>query len=154
MKYYLLCVVFGMLLITGCKDSGTDAGNEGELMESLGVRVVNTGSGDLEVKTDGEASIDFCYENSGCEELSGGSFHTIFEGQSSEIDYSSPDKKAVGVKVSFHVTKGSGKTEIVEGRTYRDDAGFLEFEEGEVLHTASSFKEGDIVTFEYGDTGS
>jgi hypothetical protein len=123
-------------------------------LAGMAVRAVNTGSGDLEIEMDDEAATTFCYEGEICEEMGGGSLHMVFEGKFSNIDQSLPDQKVVGVKASFHVTKGSGKAEIISGRAYRDDAGFLEFEDGSVLYTSGSFTEGDIVTFEYGDTGN
>lgn len=150
---YLTYTIFTILLFSGCKDSATDTAiAEGDELTGMAVRVVNTGSGDLEIETDGDANIDFCYEGEGCADVSGQSFHIIYEGSSSNIDYSLPDKSSVGVKVSFRVTKGSGKAEIISGRAYRDDAGFLEFEDGDLLHTSDSFEEGDVVTFTYGET--
>lgn len=156
----LRCVIYavvGVFLIFGCKDNATEATETlkaNEEFAGMAVRAVNTGSGDLEIEMDNEAATTFCYEGESCGEMGGGSFHMVFEGKSSNIDQSLPDKKVVGVKASFHVTKGNGKAKIISGRAYRDDAGFLEFEEGDVLYTSDSFKEGDIVTFEYGDTGN
>jgi hypothetical protein len=156
MLRYLQLSVLAIVLISGCQNSTTDSndsGGDGEMI-GLAVRAVNTGTGDLELETDSNANIQFCYEEEGCVNITGGSFHTIFEGEDANIDFSTPDKHAVGVKVSFRVTNGSGKAEVISGRPYRDNSGFLEFEDGEVLHTSSSFSKGDVVTFEYGDTSN
>ncbi|SMO93412.1 hypothetical protein [Gracilimonas mengyeensis] len=130
----LICI----LALTGCKDSGSGS-NKNNAYNGLAVRVVNTGSGDLELSQDSDASTGFCYQEDGCPTSGGGSFHTVFEGQDTIMDSSDPDGQAVGVQVGFHVDAGSGYFEIVEGKAYRDDAGFLEFEAADVVYTSDEF---------------
>lgn len=153
---YLKFGFLSLILLAGCKDSSTGAGeNEQATGDGLAVRAVNTGSEDLELETDSEANIDFCYEGDGCADTGGQSFHLVYAGESSLVDYSVPDKKAVGVTVGINITKGTGYFEVISGRPYRDDAGFLEFEEGgEVLYTSDTFSAGETARFQTGDTGS
>lgn len=151
-------LIFALLITVGCKDSSTNSGNDDSELKQpnngLAIKAVNTGTGDLEISTDGDAAIAFCYESDGCEDITGGggSFHWITEGDASLIDYSSVDGKAVGANIAFHVDAGSGYFEVVSGYTYKDDAGFLEFEEDKVLYTSDGFTEGTIVQDSYGNT--
>lgn len=146
---YLAIILIPFLLITGCSDSGTDSGSD---TDGLAVRAVNTGSGDLEIESDSEAGTAFCYDDEGCESLGGFSFHTIYEDNESLIFMSQVDKQAVGVKVGFRVTAGQGRVEVINGSAYSDDAGFREFDEGDVIHTSDTFSEGDVVQFSVGET--
>lgn len=145
---YLTITLFSILLIAGCSDSSTDADTGAD---GLGLRAVNTGNGDLEIEMDGEIDTVFCYDD-GCTAVSGFSFYTIYEGKSSITSTSQVDKRAVGVKVGFRVTKGQGKMEVVRGESYRDEGGFKEFEPGNVIHTSDTFSEGDVVTYTVGET--
>lgn len=142
-------IVISLIITLGCKDNSS---NSKSSSNGLAVKAINTGTDDLEISQDAEASIDFCYESEGCIELSGQSFSWVYEGEESLIDYSDDEGKAVGIKVDFHVDNGSGYFEIVEGEAYRDDAGFLEFEEGKTLYTSDEFTEGNTVSYDYGET--
>lgn len=65
-------VIVPAFIVAACSDSGTDAGSPDDNI-SLGIRIVNTGTEDLELETNADADINFCYESEGCDDLSGGS---------------------------------------------------------------------------------
>ncbi|MTI88238.1 MAG: hypothetical protein FH748_09745 [Balneolaceae bacterium] len=157
MKLYFPILLFAVLFMAiGCNDSSTDTDDSTNEItgNALAIRAVNTGSGNLEISQDSEATTIFCYKSTSCGEAQGGggSFHTIFEDSESLIDYSEDERQAKGVKIAFHVDEGSGYFEVISGRSYRDDAGFLEFEEGDVLYTSEAFSAGDVVVDSYGNT--
>jgi hypothetical protein len=157
MMRFFTFLMFALFMTVGCKDSSTNFDNDEQGLDQpdngLAIRAVNTGTKDLEISTDGDASIAYCYESDGCEEISGGggSFHWITEGDKSLISTSIDTSTAVGVLISFHVEAGSGFFEVVSGRAYRDQAGFLEFDPNEVLFTSDEFTEGTVVQDSYGD---
>jgi hypothetical protein len=141
-KLILLLAALTPLFILSCSDDSTSSGDgEGE---SLAVRIVNTGSGDLDIQSGGEHSTYFCYNGEDC---SGGSsccsFATIFQGQSDLFEISNPDKKAVGVEVGFQVDSGQGRFEIIRGTAYYDD-GWLEFDAVELLYSSDEFTSGSV----------
>lgn len=151
--YIRIIAALSIMALTFLGCSGNGSGSEGSSSpNSLAVRAVNTGSGDLELSQEGEASTVFCYEEDGCETPGGFSFNTVSEGQESLVDYSHPDGKAVGVKVNIKVDAGSGYLEIVTGETYRDDSDFLEFDTEKVVHTTDEFSAETTITFDYGET--
>lgn len=147
MKYLKWCILVVALLAVAVVGCGDDEDENG-----LAVRLVNTGSGDLDVQYgNGGPTISFCYADGGCEEISGGTFVSVVEGASMVIDQSEADREAVGVIVGFEVTEGSGTAEIVSGRAYMDD-GWPEFDVGSVLETTEEFSAGDTFSYTWGET--
>jgi hypothetical protein len=138
---WIVAAIMPFMLLS-CSDDSTSS-DEGE-GTSLAVRIVNTGSGDLDIQSGGEDSTYFCYAG---EECSGGSsccsFATIFQGQSDLFNISNPERDAVGAEVGFRVESGQGRFEIVLGTAYYDD-GWLEFEESEILYTSEEFTSGSV----------
>ncbi|SMO35779.1 hypothetical protein [Fodinibius sediminis] len=150
-QHLFILLFFSFTTLTGCSDNSTGS-DGGSSNKSLGVRLVNTGSEDLEVETGSDNKITFCYDKEGCTELGGGGFATVFPDQEMVFNESDPDKFAIGVKVGVKITAGKGKIEIVRGESYRDDAGFLEFTPSEVVHTSDTYTAGDTAVFEWGET--
>ena len=116
------------------------AGEEGEVTQG---RFAET---EQEVGT-----VRFCYAGEGCEEGDSGS-RTGWGTERTMLDQSEPGREAVGIIVEFHVEEGEGFAEIIRGDSYENEDGFRRFNEEDVVQTSDSFTEGDIVTFEYGDT--
>ncbi|MCW9706901.1 hypothetical protein [Fodinibius salsisoli] len=153
--HYLFLLAIILFSFPACSDSGTGS-ETGSTNKALGIRLINTGSEDLEVESRGDVYTVFCYKSEGCETFEGGglSAHTIFpDNPEAIINYSSTDdsKTANGVKVAFKVISGEGKAEIVQGRAYVED-GWPEFEASKVVHTSNAFSTGETVRFEYGNT--
>lgn len=138
---------------------GTGATESDKTSNGLAIRAVNTGSEDFEISyggmSEGEDATGstYCYSESGCEDLSGGDISIIYPENEGIINESNPeDGKAVGVKISLHVDAGTGYFEVVRGESYRDDAGFREFNPEEVVSKTDTYSEGDLVEFEWGKT--
>ncbi|MFP8487974.1 hypothetical protein ACKGJO_02655 [Gracilimonas sp. Q87] len=150
-------LMFALFITVGCKDSSTTSANDelglDESDNGLAIRAVNTGTEDLEISTDGDTGIVFCYKSDGCKDVTsgGGSHHWITKDGESLISTSNDEGIAVGVLISFQVEAGSGYYEVVSGKAYRDDAGFLEFEPNKVLFTSDEFTKGTNVQSSYGD---
>lgn len=153
-----LILLFVMAFGVSCSDSGTDSSDVTAEANGLGIRAVNTGSDDFEVSYGGNQSenangFSYCYSGTGCEETGGGGISIIYPEHDSIINESNPeDGKAVGVKVSIHIDAGTGYFEVVSGESYRDDAGFREFDPKEVVSTTDEYTEGTVVEFEWGET--
>ena len=96
-------------------------------------------------------TVRFCYAGEGCEEGDSGS-RSGWGSERRMLDQSDPDKEAVGIIVEFHVEEGEGFAEIIRGDSYENEDGFRQFNEEDVVLTSDPFTEGDIVSFEYGDT--
>lgn len=150
MKIFKILLIITVAALTGisCSDNSTAIEEEEEL-ESLGVRLVNTGSGEFEVESNGEKSIFFCYDD-GCETPGGGSFATVSENDQMVFHFSEPERQAIGAFVGFEVTSGQGRFELVNGVSYNDD-GWQEFTVNDVIYTSEEFSNGDVAEYTYGD---
>ena len=141
-------------LAMACSNSTSADDIEEELTEEepngLAVRIVNTGDSKMEIESGGSTVTYFCYEDE-CEDDTGYfSYTEVNAGAEMMFDTSSPEKVVVGVYVGFEVTRGSGHFEIVSGVSYRDDDGWAEFEEVDVLYTSGTIGSGDTVGYNYG----
>ncbi len=144
----IMMMVLSVAVLAGCSDSSTAVEEENEL-ESLGVRMVNTGTGEFEVESSGEKSIHFCYDD-GCESPGGASFAAVSEDDQMIFHFSEPERQAIGAFVGFEVTSGQGRFEIVSGVSYNDD-GWREFTPHDVIYTSEEYSEGDLVEYTHGD---
>jgi hypothetical protein len=145
-------VAVASLLFVACggdSTSLTDLEGDGDI--GLAVRIVNTGSGELGIQTWTGTTVNFCYEDLGCTNISGGGWHQLGEGGQTLLRTSQPDTVAVGVRVGFFVTEGEGRAEVLRGEPYLSGGGgWLDFNEGPVVFTSPPFAEGDTVRFVYG----
>ncbi len=142
------------MTVMACSDS-TSANEEEELIEEeangLAVRIVNTGDSKLEIETGGSTVTFFCYEDE-CEEDAGYfSYMEVNKGAEMMFDTSSPEKIAIGVYVGFDVTGGSGHFEIISGISYKDDDGWPEFKEVDVIYTSGTLSKGETADYTYGN---
>ncbi len=155
----VLCVL--LLAVAACGDddnggsssngNGDDNGGQSQDANALGVVAENTGSGDFD--PNGVGSALYCYADSGCEEVGGESFNTVFEGQEMDIANTEPGREAVGLEITFTIAEGTGILHVVDGRSYEDD-GWPEFDVGEILDSSDELEAGDTHTITWGDVDS
>jgi hypothetical protein len=148
---FLYYAIFAIALFAfGC---GDDNGSTSTDLSSpaLALNAINTGTGDLDIEMRDEMGAHFCYEETGCEMETGTTFHSIFEDQSREIHHSDPSRTAVGVIVEFEVVGGEGIIKVLTG-VAEENGFFINFEAEDVIYTSQPFQEGDVVSFEVGET--
>lgn len=149
MKYTFIILFFSLLMVSvvGCSDDSTSTDLEAD---GLALRLNNLGDDRLEIDHSGNRIV-FCYKGEGCEDFNpGGNFS--FTGPSAEWQRSDSEKVAVGVVVSFDVIEGEGTIDVMSGESFVDEHGFPDFNKDKIVHSSGHFKEGDTISFTYGDT--
>lgn len=154
LRYFTL--ILTLFTLAACSDdtsTGPDSSSNGLaifLERTAGEEAEVTQGRFAETETD-VGTVRFCYAGEGCEEGDSGS-RLSWGTERTMLDQSEPGKEAVGVIIEFYVEKGAGFAEVIRGESYQGESGFRQFDATELVRTSEPFSEGDIVSFEYGET--